>query len=213
MIMFHVDEFYVFDNHRAKLYAAYSAKINGDPTEAYRLACRRTLEMAWEIHRSQKLDFPPTVVKGRSEDFDRESFIKVVRSLKEEIAAGECIQAVISNRYEITGEMNPLSLYRLMRHINPSPYMFYLQSGGNVLCGTSPEIHLKIREGIATLKPIAGTYRLDGGDPEEIASRLLADEKERAEHLMLLDLARNDLYTGCSPVSYTHLTLPTIYSV
>lgn len=201
MIMFHVDEFYVFDNHRAKLYAAYSAKINGDPTEAYRLACRRTLEMAWEIHRSQKLDFPPTVVKGRSEDFDRESFIKVVRSLKEEIAAGECIQAVISNRYEITGEMNPLSLYRLMRHINPSPYMFYLQSGGNVLCGTSPEIHLKIREGIATLKPIAGTYRLDGGDPEEIASRLLADEKERAEHLMLLDLARNDLYTGCGTES------------
>ena len=92
--------------------------------------------------------------------------------------------------------------------------MFYIKCGDEVLCGTSPEIHLKIEDRTATLKPIAGTYRIDGGDDEMPGRKLLADEKERAEHLMLLDLARNDLYTGCATDSVKVVSSfkPEVYS-
>ena len=128
--------------------------------------------------------------------------------------SGECIQAVLSNKHEIEGSVNPVTLYRLLRNINPSPYMFYVKVRDEVLLGASPEIHLKIEDRVATLKPIAGTYRLDGGDTGLLAAKLLADEKERAEHLMLLDLARNDLYTGCATDSVNVVSSfkPEVYS-
>jgi len=129
------------------------------------------------------------------------SYVKNVNKLKQEIINGECIQAVLSNRYEIACSIDPVNLYRTLRNINPSPYMFYIKFGDEILCGTSPEVHLKITDGMATLKPIAGTYRIEKDSIDDVKRRLLGDEKERAEHLMLLDLARNDLYTGCDPES------------
>jgi anthranilate synthase component I len=222
MAFFQVDEFYVFDNHMGKVYAACSALTGSDPESAYRAAEDRTLEMAAEILYSHTS--PPVGglenISGQSleqtQEFDCDSYMEAVRGLKEEIVSGECIQTVLSNRYEIACTINPINLYRLLRNINPSPYMFYLKVRDEVLCGTSPEVHLKIQNRTAILKPIAGTYRLDGSTVEEITAKLLSDEKERAEHLMLLDLARNDLYTGCKtdtvkvvssfePEVYSHL--------
>ncbi|OHD65002.1 MAG: anthranilate synthase component I [Spirochaetes bacterium RBG_13_51_14] len=216
MAFFQVDDFYVFDNHMGKLYAACSAEIGGDPEYAYRKAADRTLEMAAEIRCVHNKFFLPGGDLKQSQEYGMDSYMEAVRTLKEDIVSGECIQAVLSNKYEIACSINPINLYRLLRNINPSPYMFYIKVGGEVLCGTSPEIHLKIQDRTAILKPIAGTYRIDGGTIEEITARLLADEKERAEHLMLLDLARNDLYTGCKtdtvrvvssfePEVYSHL--------
>lgn len=218
MLFFQIDEFYVFDNHMGKLYAAYSALIQDgdDRTALYAKASQRTLEMAAEILHNHKKFFIPGDDPVQSQEFDGNSYIEAVRSLKDEIIDGECIQTVLSNKYEIACSINPINLYRLLRNINPSPYMFYLKSRDEVLCGTSPEIHLKIEDRTAILKPIAGTYRINGDPISEITEKLLSDEKERAEHLMLLDLARNDLYTGCEhdtvkvissfePEVYSHL--------
>ncbi len=214
MLFFQVDEFYVFDNRMGRLYAACSAPAGPDPDAAYRAAEDRTMAMAAEILYSRTKFFLPGGDVEQTQEFDRESFIGAVETLRDEIIAGECIQAVLSNRYEIACAVNPISLYRLLRNINPSPYMFYIKSGDDVLCGTSPEIHLKIEDRVATLKPIAGTYRLDGRPVETITAGLLSDEKERAEHLMLLDLARNDLYTGCAPDSVEVVSSfqPEVYS-
>jgi anthranilate synthase component I len=214
MLFFQVDEFYVFDNLMGRFYAACSADVRTGPDAAYRRAAERTLDMAAEILYTRTKYFLPGEGLEQTQEFDRGSFVSAVRTLKDEIVAGECIQAVLSNKYEIACAVNPISLYRLLRNINPSPYMFYVKSGDDVLCGTSPEIHLKIEDRIATLKPIAGTYRLDGGDVETIIANLLADEKERAEHLMLLDLARNDLYTGCESESVEVVSSfqPEVYS-
>ncbi|MBP7735027.1 MAG: anthranilate synthase component I family protein [Spirochaetes bacterium] len=216
MAFFQVDEFYVFDNHMGKLYAASSVLTGSgeDPRDAYARASDRTLEMAAEILHSHKKFFLPGNEPEQRQEFDRDSYMEAVRALKEEIIAGECIQTVLSNKYEIACAINPIDLYRLLRNINPSPYMFYIKVGDEVLCGTSPEVHLKIQDRTATLKPIAGTYRIDGRPIGEISARLLADEKERAEHLMLLDLARNDLYTGCAPESVAVVSSfePEVYS-
>lgn len=216
MVFFQVDEFYVFDNHMGKLYAACSALMTpgAEPGEIYAAADRRTLEMAAEILHTRKKFFIPGGEPEQSQEFDRDSYTEAVRLLKEDIVSGECIQTVLSNKYEIACAINPINLYRLLRNINPSPYMFYIKSGNEVLCGTSPEVHLKIQDRTATLKPIAGTYRIDGGSIDEITAKLLADEKERAEHLMLLDLARNDLYTGCDPDSVRVVSSfePEVYS-
>ncbi len=212
MALFQVDDFYVFDNMMGRFYAVHSSRIDGDPEAAYRMAAGRTMEMAAEILSIRTRAFPPAAAPEPLQDFDLASYMEAVRGLKDEIVHGECIQAVLSNKYEIHARVNPVNLYRLLRNINPSPYMYYVKTGDEVLCGTSPEIHLKIEEGIATLKPIAGTYRLDGNDPSATAKRLLADEKERAEHLMLLDLARNDLYTGCESVSLISAFEPEVYS-
>jgi anthranilate synthase component I len=211
-----VDDFYVFDNHMGKLYAACSVLVNpeADARELYAMAAGRTLKMAAEILNNHKKFFLPGGEPEQSQEFDRESYMEAVRRLKEDIISGECIQTVLSNKYEIGCAINPINLYRLLRNINPSPYMFYIKVGDEVLCGTSPEIHLKIQDRTATLKPIAGTYRIDGGSVSEITTKLLADEKERAEHLMLLDLARNDLYTGCAPDSVRVVSSfePEVYS-
>jgi anthranilate synthase component 1 len=214
MALFQVDDFYVFDNKMGRFYAAHSATIGDDPDEAYRRAGERTMEMAAEILSIRNRVFPPSAAPAPEQDFELESFMNAVRGLKDEIVRGECIQAVLSNKYEIPARVNPVNLYRLLRNINPSPYMFYLKTGEEVLCGTSPEVHLKVEGETATLKPIAGTYRLEGSDPEETCRRLLEDEKERAEHLMLLDLARNDLYTGCESDSVAVVSSfePEVYS-
>jgi len=206
-----VDEFYVFDNHQSKLYAAVSVKTNSE--NAYDKALSRTKEMSHEVHSFNFDNFESDLDCEMVKDMEQDEFIEKVEAIKAEITEGEAIQVVLSNAYRMKGNINPLSLYRALRNINPSPYMFYLKFGDDVLLGASPEIHLKIREGVATLKPIAGTYPV-GDDVEVAKAGLLADEKERAEHLMLLDLARNDLYTCCEPdsVKVTQSFDPEVYS-
>jgi anthranilate synthase component 1 len=120
---------------------------------------------------------------------------RMVRAAKEYIAAGDVFQVVLSQRFEAPFELPPFSLYRALRRVNPSPYLYFLDFGAFAVAGSSPEILVKVSGGTVTIRPIAGT-RPRGASPHEDAAleaELLADPKERAEHLMLLDLGRNDV--------------------
>jgi anthranilate synthase component 1 len=118
-----------------------------------------------------------------------------VRRAKEYIRAGDAYQIVLSQRAERETEVSPLPLYRALRRINPSPYHFLLELGGVSLVGSSPETLVKLEGSRASVNPIAGTTQSGAGDAEE----LLASEKDRAEHVMLVDLGRNDLSRVCRP--------------
>ncbi|MFH7319100.1 anthranilate synthase component I [Desulfurivibrio sp. D14AmB] len=130
-----------------------------------------------------------------SANMSREEFTAMVERAKEYILAGDVIQVVLSQRFQASTAVPPLKLYRALRHINPSPYLFYLKLGDLVQIGSSPEILVRLEGDDIELRPIAGT-RPRGGDPVEdlaLEKELLADPKERAEHLMLVDLGRNDV--------------------
>lgn len=128
-------------------------------------------------------------------------FLASVATAKEAIADGEAFQIVVSQRFEMACDADPLDVYRVLRATNPSPYMYLLRFDGFDIVGSSPEALVKVTEGRVMAHPIAGT-RWRGQTPEAdatLASELLQDDKERAEHLMLVDLARNDLGRVCHP--------------
>jgi anthranilate synthase component I len=129
----------------------------------------------------------------------REDFLAAVERVQEYILAGDCIQVVPSLRFSTRLDAHPVTLYRAVRSINPSPYMFLLRLGGTDVVGASPELLVSLEGRTATVRPIAGT-RPRGetpADDDRLATELLADEKERAEHVMLVDLGRNDLGRVC----------------
>ncbi len=133
----------------------------------------------------------------------RSDFLAAVERAREEIRAGEAFQIVVSQRFEIDSPADPLDVYRVLRVTNPSPYMYLLRFDGYDVVGSSPEALVKVEGARAMTHPIAGT-RWRGATPVEdarLAEELLSDEKERAEHLMLVDLARNDLGRVCAPGS------------
>jgi anthranilate synthase component 1 len=124
-----------------------------------------------------------------------EAFRAMVDRAKEYILAGDIFQVVLSQRFSLPFQLPPLALYRSLRRLNPSPFLFYLDFGGFSVIGSSPEILVRLRDDTVTIRPIAGT-RPRGKTPDEdraLAADLLADQKELAEHLMLLDLGRNDV--------------------
>lgn len=124
----------------------------------------------------------------------QEEYEDMVRAAKEYIAAGDIFQVVLSQRFEAPFDLPPLALYRALRRVNPSPFLYCLNFGGFSVIGSSPEILVRVRNGKVTIRPIAGTRPRgrDRAEDEANARELLADPKERAEHLMLLDLGRND---------------------
>ena len=125
----------------------------------------------------------------------RDDYVSMVQHAKEYIAAGDIFQVVLSQRYCAPFTLASFSLYRALRRTNPSPFLFHLQFGDFALVGSSPEILVRVRDGEVTIRPLAGTRRR-GATPEEdkaLEAEMLADPKERAEHLMLLDLGRNDV--------------------
>ncbi len=124
-----------------------------------------------------------------------EDYRAMVRRAKEYIRAGDIFQVVLSQRFETDFPLPPLSLYRALRRVNPSPFLYYLDFGDFALTGSSPEILVRVRDGTVTIRPIAGTRPRGATRREDaaLAEDLLADEKELAEHLMLLDLGRNDV--------------------
>ncbi|MGH8893161.1 MAG: anthranilate synthase component I [Actinomycetes bacterium] len=141
----------------------------------------------------------PTYDRGTSSD----DYRAAVDTVKEQIRSGEAFQVVVSQRFAMPTEADPLDVYRMLRATNPSPYMYLLRFDGFDVVGSSPEALVKVTEGRALMHPIAGT-RWRGETPEEdasLAAELLADPKERAEHLMLVDLGRNDLGRVCAPGS------------
>ncbi|MDD5613737.1 MAG: anthranilate synthase component I family protein [Candidatus Omnitrophica bacterium] len=136
---------------------------------------------------------------GFQSNFKKSDFLKMVTEAKKYIKRGDIIQVVISQRFKRKSNVSDTQIYRWLRFINPSPYMFYLRCGEHSLIGSSPEVFVRCENKIAELRPIAGTRKRGKDDQEDVAleSELLADEKERAEHVMLLDLGRNDLGRVC----------------
>ena len=136
-----------------------------------------------------------------SPDAERERFSDGVIKIRREIKKGNILQGVLSRRVILQTDMPGLEAYRRLRSLNPSPYMFFLDYGSFQLFGSSPEMHVKVEGNRAITRPIAGTRRRGGSREEdlELEKELLSDEKERAEHLMLVDLARNDLGRVCMP--------------
>jgi anthranilate synthase component I len=133
-------------------------------------------------------------VEGHS-TYERADFMKHVERIKEYIRAGDCFQALLSRRIDIPLDFEPSDLYRALRAINPSPYMYHLVLDGVEIVGSSPELLVRVSDNRITLRPIAGTRRRGATSEEDAAlsADLLADEKERAEHVMLVDLGRNDV--------------------
>jgi anthranilate synthase component 1 len=171
--------------------AQYDEALAGLKAEASRLGRPRPYAVAG---RPAFVDRPDAVC-----DFTEEGFKAAVRRCIDYIEAGDAFQIVPSLRLEVGFEGNAFDVYRALRLVNPSPFMFFLRSGGLTIAGSSPELMSRVRDGTATSRPIAGT-RPRGAtmdDDERLAAELLADPKERAEHVMLVDLARNDLGRVC----------------
>jgi anthranilate synthase component 1 len=139
-------------------------------------------------------DLSAPAVEGTS-SYERADFIAHVERIKEYIRAGDCFQALLSRRIDVPLDFEPADLYRALRALNPSPYMYHLVLDGIEIVGSSPELLVRVSNSKLTLRPIAGTRRRGTTIPEDesLSAELLADEKERAEHVMLVDLGRNDV--------------------
>jgi anthranilate synthase component 1 len=133
----------------------------------------------------------------------KQEYMDKVVALKKRIVAGDIFQAVPSRRLQMECETGAMEIYRRLRSVNPSPYLVYLDFGDRQLLGSSPESLVRVRKGTASIRPIAGTRRRGASDAEDqrLKAELLADKKENSEHLMLVDLARNDLGRVCKPGS------------
>lgn len=163
------------------------------------------------MHRLEDLDFSylaaPQPAKPAIVETDlaasKSSFIDGVREIKERIIAGDLLQAVLSRRLVVRSEERAMAVYRRLRSTNPSPYLFLIDFGDFQLVGASPESIVRVRDGIASIRPIAGTHKrgADAAEDALLRKELLEDPKERSEHLMLVDLARNDLGRVCVPGS------------
>jgi anthranilate synthase component I len=169
------------------------------PAQAALLAARERLSAVVHsldrpLDKTTEIESQPLLVKPVSNTTPAE-FKRMVVQAKDYIAAGDIFQVVLSQRFELPFALPPFAFYRALRRVNPSPYLYFLNLGDFAIAGSSPEIMVKTAGGIVTIRPIAGTRRR-GATPREdleLEAELLADPKERAEHLMLLDLGRNDV--------------------
>jgi len=193
----------VFDHAHQSLTICANATPGNDPTIAYREACIRIQETIdllalpsnltpASIHGNESIEN----VKG---NLSKEEFEELVNKTKEFIRSGDVIQTVLSQRFSIPYSGPPINLYRAIRAINPSPYMFLLEGEDFSVVGASPEVHVRLTGEDVLIRPIAGTRPRGKNEKEdkELEIDLLADEKEKAEHLMLVDLARNDIGRVC----------------
>jgi anthranilate synthase component I len=139
--------------------------------------------------------YPFSLTNGEESNYTDNEFLKIIEKGKEHCYRGDVFQIVLSRRFSCGFKGDEFNVYRALRSINPSPYLFYFDYGSFKLMGSSPEAQLQIAKGKAHIFPIAGTFRRSGNDQEdaELAGKLAADEKENAEHVMLVDLARNDM--------------------
>ncbi len=193
------DTLLIFDNVKQKIKVIANVFLDGDksPEEAYRRGQERIEKMIVLL----RAPAPPSPPKKSSPPFPLrsnlkpEEFMEGVKRAKEYIRAGDVIQVVLSQRFSTELHCPPFDVYRALRSINPSPYLFYLKMGSDVLLGASPEVMVRLEGKQIELRPLAGTRRRGKTKAEdlEMEKDLLADEKERAEHIMLVDLGRNDV--------------------
>jgi anthranilate synthase component 1 len=196
------DRMVIFD-HVAKTIAVVAhARVNPDDLPgSYKAACARVDRLVERLHQGvADLQLTDIHTDGKlttpfESNFTREAFESAVVKCKEYIGAGDIFQVVLSQRLRTETKARPFDIYRALRVVNPSPFMFYVKAGPVCLVGSSPEIMVRVEGDLATVRPLAGT-RPRGATPEEdrrLADELVADPKERAEHIMLVDLARNDV--------------------
>ena len=209
MVFMVTDTLIIFDRVRHSVRVIANAFINGDADKAYDEAVK-TIDSLCAALRTPKSSsmIDSGAYLGEivpDSNTSREEFIASVERAKEYIRAGDIIQAVLSQRFETECQADSLDVYRALRSINPSPYMFCLDLGDSAMVGSSPEVHVRAEDGHAELRPIAGTRPRsdDAAKDEQLSKELLADPKERAEHIMLVDLARNDLGRVCTFGSVT----------
>jgi anthranilate synthase component 1 len=170
-----------------------------DARAAYQQACERLAEVVADFERSLPYRREPAEAQAElpepQSNMSRERFHDMVRRAKDYIFAGDIFQVVVSQRFAVPFRLPPLALYRALRRLNPSPFLFHMDFGHFAVVGSSPEIQVRLRDDQVTIRPIAGTRRRGATSEEDaaLAEDLLADPKELAEHLMLLDLGRNDV--------------------
>ena len=202
-----VDALLVFDHLRRTIKAVTYVPLTEDLPTDYRRGCERLDDLLDRLRSGSHaigLEDAPSRARrpdGIVSNISQADFENTVRQAKEAIAAGECFQIVPSQRLSVPTGASPVGLYRALRSINPSPYMYFLNFGEYQIVGASPELLVLVEDGQVTLRPIAGTMpRGETTEEDEaLASHLLADEKERAEHIMLVDLGRNDVGRVAEP--------------
>ena len=187
----------IFDNLRHTLQCVATAFVPelAAASAAYAAALDILGNLLETIHRPMAHPPAPSTARHLAPVLAEEAFRQRVSRVKDYIRAGDIIQAVISQPFTSPAPADPWTLYRAQRYVNPSPYLFFMHLDELILIGSSPETMVRLENGVATLRPIAGTRPRGRSEQEDraLADELLVDEKERAEHLMLVDLGRNDL--------------------
>ena len=201
------NEIIAFDNKRHTI----KVVVNVEPAhfsnleEAFESASHRIAEIIKKIcqRRPARTEYVSDAHVELKPEMTHEAFLEMVKKAKRCIVDGEVIQVVPSQAFSAESDIPPFSIYRALRLINPSPYMFYLKLGAQLLIGSSPETLVRLENGVSTVRPIAGTRPRGVTAEKDVAleKSLLADEKERAEHLMLVDLGRNDIGRTAKPGS------------
>jgi anthranilate synthase component I len=192
------DTVMIFDHLRHRIRIVANALVDDGAERAYRAARDRIEEWLERLRRplpeaAAAAALPTFAVRS---NMTREQYVAAVRRCKEYIYAGDAFQIVFSQRFAVeTGALDPFAVYRALRMINPSPFMFFLEGEDATLVGASPELLVRLEGDLVEMRPIAGTRRrgLTEDEDRRLAEEMLADEKERAEHVMLVDLTRNDI--------------------
>ena len=198
------DQMVVFDHVSKTIVVVVMARLDrtsADPRKAYDDACRRVDGLVWDLANKpchlQPVDIAvdDDVNIAYTSNFTQADFESAVKKCVEYIRAGDIFQVVFSQRLEVPIRAHPFEIYRTLRVVNPSPFMFYLRTPSVTLVGSSPEVMVRVVDGQITTRPLAGTRRRGNTEDEDrrLAEDLLADPKERAEHVMLVDLGRNDV--------------------
>jgi anthranilate synthase component 1 len=212
------DAMIVFDHvNKTVLVVAHAHLDRGSVETAYAGACRRIDELVHLLNRptadmANEFDLRAKADAGYQSNITREQFEDAVRRSIEYVHAGDIFQVVLSQRLRVEFGADPFDIYRALRVVNPSPFMFYLKSPRCILVGASPEILCRVEDGLITHRPLVGTRRR-GATAEEDAAlerELLADPKDRAEHIMLVDLGRNDVGRVAEPGSIKLSDLMTV---
>lgn len=213
------DTLLIFDHVRHRMQVLCNAHVTDEPEAAYEMACvkienliaRLKIRQAAASIESHSSNSHPITVRPISL-FPRADYEAAVERCREYILAGDAFQVVLSQRFKVNFSAAPFDVYRALRYVNPSPYMFYVDLGARKLIGTSPEILVSLKQNVVRLRPIAGS-RPRGKTVQEdelLEAELLRDEKERAEHIMLVDLGRNDAGRVCQYGSVTVDELMTV---
>jgi len=192
------DTVLAFDHVKHRILVIANARVTADEdlSALYQFACAKIQFLERELERglSHAARANRTAAEVTS-NVSRDAFESGVRTIKEHIAAGDIYQAVLSQRFEVRVIADPFTVYRALRHVNPSPYMYYIRMGGLAIVGSSPEMLVRVEGRRVETHPIAGTRPRGRNEDEDLrlAEELRRNEKERAEHVMLVDLGRNDV--------------------